>query len=161
MAKILTQRLFRRTLSGLVPLMMVSHFSSGSALAQGYEANSRCLLEIDGTTYLDGRCYFKNGAKDDFFQDPRLQITCPNGVDAAKASCSGAEERVTKPGVFGYLFRDKGKGLASLCWNERKLRKATPCFLGLRRSGACWSNPRAKKYGDSKVQAIKFCAWKE
>jgi hypothetical protein len=159
MAKILTQRLFRRNLFGLVPLVMVSHFSSGSASAQGYDANSRCLLEIDGTTYLDGRCYFKNGAKDDFFRDPRLQITCPNGVDAAKASCSGAEQRVTTPGVFGYLFRDKG--LASLCWNERTMTKASPCFPGLRRSGACWSNPRAKKYGDSKVQAIKFCAWKE
>ena len=84
MATILTQRLFRQTLLGLVPLVMMSHFSSGSA--QGYEANSRCLLEIDGTTYLDGRCYFKNGAEDDFFRDPRLQITCPNGVDAAKDS---------------------------------------------------------------------------
>ena len=159
MAKILTQGLFLGTLCGLAPLVMVGHFSSGSV--QANEVNARCLLQIDGTTYLHGRCHFKNGAesKSDFFRDPRLQITCPNGVDAAKASCSGAEERVTKPGVFGYLFRDKG--LASLCWNERTMRKATPCFQGLRRSGACWSNPSAKKYGDSNLYAVKFCAWKE
>ena len=159
MARILPQRLLSLMVFGLAPFVMVSHFSSGSAQAQVYEANARCLLQIDGKTYLDGRCYFKNDAEDDFFWDPRLRITCPNGVDAAKASCSGAEQRVTKPGVFGYLFRDQG--LASLCWNENKFTKASPCFPGLKRSGACWSNPRAKKYGDSKVQPIKFCAWKE
>lgn len=157
MAKSLTQRSFQRTLCGLVPLVIVSHLSSSSV--QANDVNAKCLLQIDGKTYLDGRCHFKNGAEDDFFRDPRLQITCPNGVDAAKASCSGAEQRVTKPGVFGYLFRDQG--IASLCWNEGTMRKATPCFQGLRRSGACWSNPSAKKtYGDAKEQSVKFCAWK-
>ncbi len=160
MAKILPQQLFRQTLLGLVPLVVVSHFSSGSVQAQVYEANATCLLQIDGTTYLDGPCYFKNGDGSDFFWDPRLQISCPNGLDAAKASCSSAEQRVTKPGVFGFLFRDRDP--VSFCWNEEKSIKAGPCFQGLRRSGACWSNPKAKKsYGDSNLYAVKFCAWKE
>ena len=122
------------------------------------ELNAKCLLQIDGKTYMNDRCQFKSNSDSDYFSDLRIQITCPNGMDASKSSCSGAEEKVTKPGVFGYLFRKDG--VASLCWNARTMRKATPCFQGLRRSGACWSNPRAKTtYNPEKSIAVKFCAW--
>ena len=119
MAKILTQRLFRRNLFGLVPLVMVSHFSSGSASAQGYDANSRCLLEIDGTTYLDGRCYFKNGAKDDFFWDQptvrsaRLTVTVLEDSDSSV--CSEAQvQDISRRRFPPASIEGKGKTLGDI-----------------------------------------------
>ena len=148
----------RRTLFAIAPLLLVSSLPVAPAHSQ--ELNAKCLLKIDGKTYMDDRCQFKSDVDSDYFSDLRLVIVCPNGVDAIKASCSGAEQKVTRPGIFGYLFRKEK--VASLCWNTGRLRKATPCFEGLRRSGACWTNPIAKShYNNSKVSNIKFCAWAE
>jgi hypothetical protein len=122
--------------------------------------NAKCLLEIDGTTYMDDRCNFTGDTDSDSFSDLRLLVICPNGVDASRTSCTGSEQKVARPGVFGYLFRQKG--VAFLCWNMGTMLKASPCFEGLRRSGACWSNPRAKnRSGPSQVSKVKFCAWAE
>ena len=146
----------RLTIASVSALFIMSSLSP--ALAESNQLNARCLLQINGKTYMDDRCQFKSDADSDYFSDLRILITCPNGVDASKSSCSGAEERVTKPGVFGFLFRDKN--VASLCWNGGKFRKATPCFQGLRRSGACWANPRTQDaYQPGKTSAVKFCAW--
>jgi hypothetical protein len=129
-------------------------------VVQANTLNAKCLLEIDGTTYMDDRCNFTSDADSDSFSDLRLLVVCPNGVDAAKTSCAGSEQTVARPGVFGYLFREKD--IASFCWNMGTLRKASPCFEGLRRSGACWSNPRARnRSGPAKVSKVKFCAWAE
>lgn len=126
---------------------------------QARSINAKCLLQIDGVTYMDNRCYFKidkNGT--DFFDDLRLVISCPDGRSAEISSCSGAEQRVTRPGVFGFLFR-RGE-IASLCWNEGRRKKATPCFEGLTRKGACWVNSRAKHSDTPNVVSnVKFCAW--
>ena len=147
----------RLPIASVLALFFMSSLSP--ALAESNRLNARCLLQINGKTYMDDRCQFTSDADSDYFSDLRILITCPNGVDASKSSCSGAEERVTKPGVFGFLFR-QDQDAASLCWNEGKFRKATPCFQGLRRSGACWANPRAKDtYGSGQTNAVKFCAW--
>ena len=122
------------------------------------ELNAKCLLQIDGKTDMNDRCQFKSDSDSDYFSDLRIQITCPNGMDISESSCAGVEQKVTKSGIFGFRFRKDG--VASLCWNEGRMRKATPCFQGLKRSGACWLNPRAKTtYNPEKSIAVKFCAW--
>jgi hypothetical protein len=148
----------RHTFSFIAPLILVSSLSPTTVHAS--TLNAKCLLEIDGTTYLDDRCNFTSDTDSDSFSDLRLLVVCPNGVDASKTSCAGSEQTVARPGVFGYLFREKG--VASFCWNMGTLRKASPCFEGLRRSGACWINPRAKnRSGPAQVSKVKFCAWAE
>jgi hypothetical protein len=148
----------RHSIAFIAPLLLVSNLSPKPVQARSL--NSTCLLEIDGTTYMDDRCHFSSDTDSDFFSDLRLRLTCPDGLDTSKTSCYGYQEKVTKPGVFGYLFRQKG--VASLCWNEGTMRKASPCFEGLRRSGACWSNSIARNpYNPSQVSVVKFCAWAE
>jgi hypothetical protein len=148
----------QRTFFAIAPLLLITTLPVAPAHSQ--ELNAKCILKIDGKTVMDDRCQFKSDADSDYFSDLRLVLVCPNGVDATKVSCAGAEQRVKRPGVFGYLFRKEG--VASLCWNMGRLRRAEPCFEGLRRSGACWTNPTAKsRYGNSKISNIKFCAWSE
>lgn len=161
MANILSQDFLCKVVLGMVPLAIVSSVSVDSVHAKDMKANSTCLLQIDGTTYLDGPCYFENNSRGDFFWDPNLEIRCRDGRDPrASPSCSSAEQRVTKPGVFGFLNRDGVP--ASLCWNELRMIKASPCFLGLERSGACWSAAKAQhKYDRFKSYSVKFCAWKD
>jgi hypothetical protein len=147
----------RLPIASVALLFFISSFSSASA--ESGPLNAKCLLQIDDKTYMDDRCKFRSDTDSDYFSDLRILITCPDGMDASKSSCSGAEQRVTRPGVFGYLFR-REQDAASLCWNMGKLRKASPCFQGLQRSGACWTNPRAQDaYQPGKTSAVKFCAW--
>ena len=94
--------------------------------------NAKCLLQIDGKTYLDDKCQFTSDGDGDFFSDQKILVTCPNGRDADTTSCYGYEQTVTRKGVFGYLFRGDD-GVARLCWNEGEMRKAEPCFEGLTR----------------------------
>jgi hypothetical protein len=142
----------------IAPFLLISSLYPDPVQARSL--NATCSLEIDGTTYMDDRCHFSSDTDSDFFSDLRLRVTCPNGLDTEKTSCAGAAQKVKNPGVFGYIFREKGVG--SLCWNMGTMLKASPCFEGLRRKGACWSNPRAKsRYDASKVSAVKFCAWAE
>jgi len=129
------------------------------ATAQTRTLNAKCTLKIDGAVHLDDRCHFSSTADSDSFDDLRLLIVCPNGRDAAVADCAGYEQRVARQGVFGYLFRESGVG--RLCWNEGSMRKAQSCFEGLRRTGACWSNPRAVASGDaSRSRSVELCAWR-
>lgn len=121
--------------------------------------NAKCLLQIDGETHLDDRCYFKHGEKTDSFNDLRMVINCPDGRSIEISRCIGAEQQVIRPGVFGFLFRSS-EGTASLCWNAAVLRKATPCFEDLKRTGACWGNSQAPlRYDTTQSSSIKFCAW--
>jgi hypothetical protein len=129
------------------------------ASAQTRTLNAKCTLKIDGAVLLDDRCHFSSTADSDNFDDLRMLIVCPNGRDAAQADCAGYEQRVARQGVFGYLFRESGVG--RLCWNEGSMRKAQSCFEGLRRTGACWSNPRATASGDaSRSRSVELCAWR-
>ena len=154
----ITLRKLRYTLSSITPLLFLSSLSVAPVYSK--ELNAECLLKIDGKTYMDDRCQFRSDADSDYFSDLRLSLVCPNGLDTSKTSCTGAAQKVKQPGMFGYLFRKEG--VATLCWNMGKLRKASPCFEGLRRSEACWSNPSARnRYDASQVNSVKFCAWAE
>ncbi|WP_286390174.1 hypothetical protein [Pseudanabaena mucicola] len=129
-----------------------------AAESRALEINAECLLVIDGVTYLGGKCNFKSSYSTDFFQNDRLLITCPDGRSAEDTFCGGAQQRIARQGVFGYLYRDNGIG--SLCWNQLKSRRAEQCFEGLKRQGACWSNP-SSRYRDNpnKVTSVRFCVW--
>lgn len=140
-------------------LSLSSPFFIAPAPARAQSLNAKCLLQIDGVTHLDDRCYFEIGSDSDYFSDLRIVVSCPDGRSADVAPCAGAEQRVTRPGIFGYLLRTP-EGVASLCWNDSVLRRADPCFEGLTRDGACWANPRAAyRYNPSEVSNVKFCAW--
>ena len=142
-------------LAGLMSLFGLCN----QATAQPRTLNAKCTLKIDGVVQIDDRCHFSSTADSDSFDDLRLLVVCPNGRDAAVADCAGYEQRVARQGVFGYLFRDSG--VARLCWNEGSMRKAQSCFEGLRRTGACWSNPRATVSGDaSRSRSVELCAWR-
>lgn len=148
----------QRTFFAIAPLLLIGSLPVAPAHSQ--ELNAKCLLKIDGKTVMDDRCQFQGDADRDRFSDLRILIVCPNGIDAKKTDCAGAEERVKRPGIFGALFRKDG--VASLCWNRGRFRRAEQCFEGLQRSGACWVNPTAKsQYSNQKVSNIKFCAWAE
>ena len=119
--------------------------------------NAKCLLVIDGVTKMNSKCSFSSGSDSDFFSDEKLRVVCPDGRSVEYSSCYGYQQRVASRGVFGYLFRRSNSG--SLCWNEGTMRKASPCFEGLERSGACWQSSSAKNRHVDSWHQIKFCAW--
>jgi len=150
---------YRRLAAVVLAGLVVLTGAGNDASAQTRTLNAKCTLKIDGTVHLDDRCHFSSTADSDSFDDLRLLIVCPNGRDAAQTDCAGYEQRVARQGVFGYLFRESGVG--RLCWNEGSMRKAQSCFEGLRRTGACWSNPRAVASGDaSRSRSVELCAWR-
>jgi len=125
--------------------------------AIGKPLNAQCLLVIDGTTRMNSKCSFASDSDSDFFSDEKLLVICPDGKSVEHSSCYGYEQRVATQGVFGYLF---GRGsIGNLCWNEGTMRKASPCFEGLRRSGACWGSALAKNRDLESRHQVKFCAW--
>ena len=77
-----SQNSLRRTFTYIASLIFIGSLSPTPV--QALAVNAKCLLQIDGTTYMDGSCHFSNEPDSDFFLDPRLQITCPNGMDASK-----------------------------------------------------------------------------
>lgn len=119
--------------------------------------NAKCLLVIDGSTRMKSQCSFTSDADSDFFSDEKLLVVCPNGKSAEYSSCYGYEQRVARQGVFGYLIRRGNSG--DLCWNEGTMRKASPCFDGLRRNGACWESASAKNRHLERWHKVRFCAW--
>ena len=125
--------------------------------AQSKPLNAKCLLVIDGVTRMSSKCSFTSDSDSDSFSDERLLIVCPNGKSVQYASCYGYEQRVARNGVFGYLFRAGNSG--RLCWNNGNMRKASPCFAGLKRSGACWESASAEHVHAKTRHRVKFCAW--
>lgn len=119
--------------------------------------NAKCLLVIDGRTEMNSKCYFESESDRDFFSDEKLLVVCPDGRSVEYSSCYGYQQRVASNGVFGYLFRSGNTG--RLCWNEGTMRKASPCFDGLKRSGACWQSSSAKNLHMDRWYQVKFCAW--
>lgn len=130
-----------------------------NAHADARQLNARCSLKIDGTTYMNSPCHFISDAGSDSFDDLKLLVVCPNGQSADSTTCYGYEQRVTRNGVFGVLFREGG--IARLCWNGGNSRKAHDCYEGLRRNGACWTNTRAPTSGNpSQTRNVELCAWR-
>ena len=119
--------------------------------------NAECLLVIDGRTVMNSRCSFSSDSDSDSFSDEKLRVVCPDGRSVEYSSCYGYQQRVASNGVFGVLFRSGNSG--NLCWNEGTMRKASPCFDGLKRSGACWQSTSAKNRHMDRWHQVKFCAW--
>ncbi|MBS0254737.1 MAG: hypothetical protein JSS36_05880 [Proteobacteria bacterium] len=97
----------------------------------------RCLLVVDGKTYINGPCIYYPMADGSFFGKGSFQI---------------AERLPDKHDVMGYFAQvDIGKRFASVNWNAGPKSTHAQAFLGedFKREGACWVNARAK-----------VCAWK-
>ncbi|MEM1369376.1 MAG: hypothetical protein AAGG02_15480 [Cyanobacteria bacterium P01_H01_bin.15] len=146
-----------KILAAVSPVLLLSPLLMASVKAQSL--NAKCLLQIDVVTYLDERCHYEIGDDTDFFSDLQIVVSCPDGRNVEEAFCAGAVQQVTRAGFFGYLFRTP-EGVAELCWNEGVMRRAIPCFEGLTRDGACWSNPQARhRYGTTdQFSNVKLCA---
>ena len=147
----------KHIISFLAPILLLGILPLKSANAG--DLNAKCFLSINGVTRLDDRCEFKIDSDSDYFSDLRILVTCPNGRDASVSTCYGYQQRVTRPGIFGYLFRSDN-GVASLCWNEGTMSKASLCYEGLTRNGACWSSSKSRSRDNPKrISSVKFCAW--
>lgn len=135
--------------------------------AQSSTINANCSLTIDGNTRFSDKCHFQ-ASRDgiDTFNDMKLLVVCPNGKSTTMTRCEGAQQKVARKGVFGYLYRDgsgqngASNGLsANICWNEGYMRKAESCFDGLTRDGACWKSNYAKARHGETWHKVRFCAY--
>lgn len=97
-------------------VLAVAMVASGAASA----APGKCLLVVDGRTYLNG--------------------PCPISVDADGSFSIGTGP---KPSFFAYVNVDpNGVGVGS--WNEERGATHAHSSLGdLKRNGACWANAKA------------------
>jgi hypothetical protein len=97
--------------------------------APGRADDGRCLISVDGRTYLKGRC--------------NIEIQ-PDGSFTV-----GVGEQF-RSRHFAYVNLYGGYGTAQGYWNGRAAESHAGSDLGaLKRSGACWSNSRAR-----------VCAWR-
>ncbi|WP_089177152.1 hypothetical protein [Bosea sp. AS-1] len=98
-------------------VLALALMASGSALA----SQGRCLLVVDGRTYLKG--------------------LCPIDTQSDGSFSIGTGPR---PSFFAYVTVDKS-GTAVGYWNEERGVSHAHSDLGtLTRNGACWVNERAK-----------------
>ena len=145
--------------AAMLAITLLFALTGFNAHADSRTLNARCSLKIDGATVMNSPCHFSSDARGDSFDDLRLLIVCPNGRSAETTNCYGYEQRTARNGVFGYLSR--AGGVAQLCWNGGTYRKAQECYEGLRRTGACWSNPLAPASGNPRQSRnIELCAWR-
>lgn len=128
--------------------------------AEAASLTARCLLSINGTTWMNGKCSFEKVSADtNIASDEKMLIVCPDGLPVEKSDCYGYQQRIVSPGVFTYLYHS-GNQKGTLCWNGNKSRKADECFSGLIRNGACWSSDQARLMSrPEKAYSIRFCAW--
>jgi len=154
--------MLRIALTALIALTANAPFT-----AEASALNASCSLMIDGNTRFSNKCHFqasRNGI--DYFSDNKLLVVCPDGKSAATSSCAGYQQKVSRKGIFGYLYRDgtsnmpQGNGdSANICWNGGWMRKAESCFDGLTREGACWKSNTAKaRHGETRHR-VRFCAY--
>jgi hypothetical protein len=129
------------------------------ASSEAATLNARCLLSINGTTWMNGKCSFeKVSAETDIASDEKMLIVCPDGLPVDKSDCYGYQQRIVRPGVFTYLYHS-GNRKGTLCWNGNKSRKADDCFSGLIRNGACWSSSQARLMSRPvSPYSVRFCA---
>ncbi len=96
-------------------------FFIGSAASASGQKTGRCLLVVDGKTYLSGRC------KITMEKDGSFQI-----LNTGRKLTYFAQVQIDESGATGY-------------WNEEKGANHAHTPLGdLTRDGACWVNRRAK-----------------
>jgi len=109
----------RRTLAGLCfGISLVAAATSGMA------DEGRCLIVVDGKTYLKGRC--------------GIEIRSGGNFTVGVSDTSRSE-------YFAYVNPDGDRNKAQGYWNGRDAESNASWDLGtLKRNGACWSNRRAK-----------------
>jgi hypothetical protein len=145
---------FPQVLASLALLLLLNNPSKAATL------NAKCLLSINGTIWMNGKCSFKKvSTETDIASDEKILIVCPDGLPVDKSDCYGYQQRIVRPGVFTYLYHS-GNLKGTLCWNGNKSRKADECFSGLIRDGACWSSSQARLMSRPQTPySVRFCAW--
>ena len=111
--------------------------------------SAKCLLVVDGKTYINGYCKFEfEGGDGSFsFSDEKLRLGCYE-YDLGPGRCSGAATKVLQSGTFGGLSIQR-PGVGKFWWNSGVLRKGESVMEEpLYRSGSCWQSSR-----------VKLCAW--
>ena len=94
------------------------------AAAEEETLTAKCLLEIDGETYISG--------------------PCPVVLDDEGSFTLGADGKTDPEGYFAMVLVS-GKNIADAYWNEAPASTHAQGSLGeVIRHGACWSNARAK-----------------
>ncbi len=98
--------------------------SAVPAAAAEETLTAKCLLEIDGETYLSG--------------------PCPVVLDEEGSFTLGADGKTDPEGYFATVLVS-GKDVADAYWNEAPASTHAQGSLGeVTRHGACWSSARAK-----------------
>ncbi len=128
-------------LSLMIPLLAASG-ANQRPLPEGFKWG-RCLLEVDGKTYISGPCAYYRSVTGDF------EIHGPNqiwsGIDYPKPEIF-SHERSTD--YFAQVSLDGGKTAYGV-WNRDKRATHAHTDLGrLERKGACWINRK-----------VRVCAW--
>jgi hypothetical protein len=108
----------------------------------------RCVVRVDGKTYLDRPCDFTPESDGSFeISDPRIVLGCvrDNGsTDRNVDTCpSFAQVYVVRKGVF--LSVDiSPDGTGEVHWNRGTDTHAMDNLGSVTRNGGCWSNVRTK-----------------
>ena len=105
--------------------MMKAPFSAVALLAvaaaQAASSKSKCLLQVNGRTYISG--------------------PCNASTDGGGLSIGWLPENSNKPITYHAYVESNGQGF----WNEDRGANHAHTPLGtLTRNGACWSNQKAK-----------------
>jgi hypothetical protein len=94
------------------------------AATSAWADEGRCLIAVDGRTFLKGRC--------------NIQIGSGGSFTVGVSDQSRSEH-------FAYVALDRGADAAFGYWNGVAAESHADEHLGLlKRKGACWSNSRAK-----------------
>jgi hypothetical protein len=94
------------------------------ATTSGWADEGRCLITVDGRTFLKGRC--------------NIQIRSGGSFTVGVGDQSRSEH-------FAYVALDGGADAAVGYWNGVAAESHADEHLGpLKRKGACWSNSRAR-----------------
>ena len=109
---------------------------------------AKCLLVVEGKTYINGNCSFEfiGGDGSFSFDDNKMASKC-SYYDLGPGKCTMASRRVTRKGTFGQL-QIKRPGVGTIYWNGGNALHAQGSIEPVYRDGACWSNQKAK-----------LCAW--
>ena len=111
--------------------------------SSAFKGNGRCVLVVDGKTYIDGRCEIDLQANGDFhFDDGRLKTECA-AFDLGPGECTMANTLVVRNGTFGQLAIS-APDVGTMFWNEGRYLHGQAPIHNLHRRGACWRNDRAK-----------------
>jgi len=143
-----SQDIMRKITPTLSAIVVVSSFFQLNSVP-AYGKIAKCLLVVNGKTYINGSCEFEfTGDSGSFRIDDKKQRLGCYEYDLGPGRCSGAATKVVRNGTFGGLDVIQ-PGVGKFWWNEGTMRKGEARIPGiLRRNGACWEST-----------SVKVCAW--